>query len=259
LWQHTLQVEFPEKRLVVEAAETRKIGNYAIQTLAIGRANRGDRVPVAMITPAKDRLRTVVVLAHPDGKAAYLDADGAVKGLAKEFLQNEQSVILLDLFLTGDSEAAAARKHTANYFTTYNRTDAQERVQDLITACAFAQTHAKGRKVVLCGEGRAGLYAMLAAPAADAVIADADALDYSSDSALMSQDLFIPGLRRMGGFAAALSLDASKRTFVHNAGKHLTLQSQRDRAKVEPGRANHSDLVRWAENFGKQNNLSRAN
>src|SRR5688500_20312851 len=104
-----------------------------------------------------------------------------------------QSVVLLDTFLTGelaDESAAKARKQTTGFFTAYNRTGLQERVQDLITACALAQSHGKGRRVVLCGTGRAGLWALLAAPAADAIISDCAQLDLRNDAVLMEQDLF---------------------------------------------------------------------
>ncbi|HKQ38300.1 MAG TPA: hypothetical protein VJ063_09495, partial [Verrucomicrobiae bacterium] len=49
----------------------------------------------------------------------------------------------------------------------------------------------------LVGEGRAGICALLASPAADATIADADALDSASDEALLAPDLFVPGMRRL--------------------------------------------------------------
>jgi hypothetical protein len=131
---------------------------------------------------------------------------------------------VLDTFLTGelaDEAAGKARKQTSGFFTVYNRTDVQERVQDLITACAFAQTHGKGRRVVLCGSGRAGLWALLAAPAADAVVADCAQLDVRSDAVLMEQDLFAPGLRKIGAFEAAAVLAAPNSLLVHNTGENF--------------------------------------
>ena len=174
-----------------------------------------------MFTPAKDELRVITVLAHPDGKKAHLNSEGLPTGVAKELLARNQSVVLLDTFLTGelaDETAAGARKQTSGFFTVYNRTDVQERVQDLVTACAFAQTHGKGRHVVLCGSGRAGLWALLAAPAADAVVADCAQLDVRSDRALMEQDLFAPGLRKLGAFEAAPVLAAPNSLLIHNTG-----------------------------------------
>ena len=197
LWQHTLQVEIPED-VVVEVGSTG--GDKNVHAVSIGRAGKGDRLPVVMITPPKDALRYIAVLAHPEGKPAYIDKNNQPLGMAKTLLDKRISVVLVDTFLTGElanPEAAAARKHTANHFSTYNRTDLQERVQDLITACAFAQAHNKGRRVVLVGEGRAGICALLASPAADATIADANDLESATDEAFLTSDLFAPGIRRL--------------------------------------------------------------
>jgi hypothetical protein len=221
-WRHTLQIEFPERSLVIETSQTKKTGDITKHSLCVGRKGRGDRLPIVMFTPAKDNLRVMTVLAHPDGKGAFIDDSGAARGLAKELLARNQSVILLDTFLTGelaDADAGKARKHTSGPFTTYNRTDLQERVQDLITACAFAQIHGKGRRVILCGSGRAGLWAQLAAPAADAVIADCSGTDLTTDSELMKQDLFTPGLRKIGAFQGATLLAAPNALLLHNTGE----------------------------------------
>lgn len=234
LWNHTLQVEVPEDDVVVEATPSQTSGAYHFHSVAIGRAGKGDRLPVVMISPAKDRLRYLAVLAHPEGKSAYLGNDNEVKGLAKTLLDRQISIIVFDAFLTGElanREIAAARKHTAHHFSTYNRTDLQERVQDLITTCTFAQAHNKGRKVVLIGEGRAGLWALLAAPAADATIADADNLDLSTDTALLAPDLFAPGLRKLG-FQSAATLAAPRPLLVHNAGEKFPITPRPESSRL---------------------------
>jgi dienelactone hydrolase len=241
LWKHTLQVEIPEDNLIIEAAPSQNPGKNHFHSVAIGRAGKGDRLPVVMITPASDALRYLAVLAHAEGKAAYLDKDNQVKGLAKTLLDQRISVILVDTFLTGgiaNPEAAAARKPTGNYFGTYNRTDVQERVQDLITTCAFAQNHNKGRTIVLIGEGRAGIWALLAAPAADATIADADGLDVASDETLLAPDLFVPGIRRLG-FESMAALAAPRPLLVHNTGDKFSFP------KSNPARLSSGGIADW--------------
>ena len=229
-WRHTLQVELPERGLIVEASEIQNKSGYTLTPLHLGRAAKGDRIPVLLLTPDRDNYQFMVVLAHPQGKSAFLEEGGLAKGLAKQLLEHHYSVVLLDAFLTGEqaNEAALkARNPFANIFPTYNRTDLQERVQDLITACAFARRHEKGRRVLLCGLGRAGLWSLLAAPVADVVVADCDSLDLTTDTALMQQELFVPGIRKFGGFESAAMLALPHPLLIHNAGSNFSIERLR--------------------------------
>jgi hypothetical protein len=134
-------------------------------------------------------------------------------------------VVLVDLFQTGgnnDPAADAKRDYTKNFFTGYNRTDLQERVQDLVTVCAFAQTHGKGRTVVLNGAGRAGLWALLAAPASDALIADCAQFDSTSDEGFLARDIFSPGLRKLGGFEGVAAINTGNPLLLHNVSDKFT-------------------------------------
>jgi hypothetical protein len=134
-------------------------------------------------------------------------------------------VLLLDAFLTGsraDVAVAGARRRPFNdYFCTYNRTNLQERVQDLVTATAFLRSHSGVRSVVLAGCGRAGLWALLGAPAADAVAADCDRFDLTTDDELLDDDMFVPGLRRWGGFRTSAALAAPHPLLLHNIGSRF--------------------------------------
>jgi dienelactone hydrolase len=224
-WRHTLQVDIPEKGMVVQTSEPQKTSGYTFTKMLLGRAGRGDRIPVLMINPQQDSHRLLVVLAHPKGKSAYVDSAEKPIGLAKKLLDRGQSIILVDTFLTGESanpEVEKARKHFSDHFSTYNRTDLQERVQDLITVSVFAQNHSKGRNVVLCGMGRAGLWSLLAAPAVDAVVADCDSLETASDNAWLEQDLFVPGIRKIGGFEGVTALAAPHPVLLHNTGERFS-------------------------------------
>ncbi len=231
-YRHTLQVEFPERGVLAEIGEVTKAESCTVTKLAIGRAGRGDRLPAALLSPLNDAVNTMIILAHPGGKKAYLDSAGNPTGLAKKLVERGQTVLLLDTFLTGELSnlgVAKARKPFENFFTTYNRTDLQERVQDLITACAVARSHGKARRMtILCGTGRAGLWALLAAPAADAVVADCDGFDASSDQALLADDVFVPGIRRIGVFEGAAMLAVPHPLVLHNTADKFSTGGLRD-------------------------------
>src|SRR5207245_4981778 len=101
-WKHTMLVNVPEGDLMVEAGPVRKAGDYTVSRLAIGRAGKGDRLPVLMISPPRDRLNNIVILAHLDGKSAFLDVAGAPAGLGKKVLERGRSGRLFHAYLTGE-------------------------------------------------------------------------------------------------------------------------------------------------------------
>jgi len=256
LWRHTLQVDLVDRRnLLVESGKPTSLVGVTVTPVAFGRVGQNDRIPAVLLTPAASN-ETVVVLAHETGKSNYLSAGGAPAGLAKGLVERGFSVLLPDLFLTGelaDPELAKSRNYAEKPYLTYNnRTDGQERVQDLVTACAFARIHARAHHVTLCGAGRAGLWALLALPAADAAAADGNLLSTASDEALMAQDLFVPGLRNLGAFEGTALLTVPNPLLLHNTGGLFSLGSLRgiyaavgagDSFREESGRLSDAELA----------------
>jgi hypothetical protein len=116
--------------------------------------------------------------------------------------------------------ATSADNPFTNFYTTYNRTALQQRVGDLIALCAQARSLAGGKngraQVVLWGVGKAGLWSLLAAPAADLVLADADQFDPNNDAALLAADFFCPGIRNIGVFEGAAMLAAPHPLLLYN-------------------------------------------
>ena len=220
-WRHTLQAAFVDKGLLVLTQKMTKLPDYNLTDLALGRSGRGDRLSAVLLTPRRDVLRVTVVLAHPRGKTGCLETPTQPTGLARQFLGQGFRVLMVDTFQTGELADPEAQKRDlfGNFFTTYNRTPTQERVQDLITACAYAQTLQPTRPVILCGVGRAGLWALLAAPAADAVVADCDAFNAQNDDSFLAADIFVPGLLKLGGFESVAALAATNPLLLHHTGE----------------------------------------
>ncbi len=257
-WQHSLQLEFPVNELLAEAGRETKAPNCSVRRISIGRPGKGDRLPVIELTPPEGGERTLVVLAHPEGHTAFYDDDHGAKGLAAALLQQRKTVLLVDTFLTGDladAKASQSRNELQNFFCTYNRTDLQERVQDLITVCTYAR---RSGRVVLCGSGRAGLWALLAAPAADAVVADAAGVDANDDATLLGQDLFAPGLRRIGTFAGGPSLAAPHPLLLHNTGQDFgerelagvyAAAGHPEHFRAERGALSPQEISQWIAKF----------
>ncbi|MCW3095286.1 MAG: Acetyl xylan esterase [Chthonomonadaceae bacterium] len=241
-WQHTLAITTPDAaQLLVEETPPRRGNGYTQHAFHLGRADHGDNIPAILFVPTPSGSREAetksrspkldaVVLVHPNGKAAFLDSqasfhdDGSCTpgALVKSLLAQGQTVLLLDTFLTGvraSAEALKARQRPfGEFFDTYNRTNLQERVQDILTSIAYLRTRPGIQHVGVVGQGEAGLWALLAAPAADAVAADCDRTDLTTDDALLTEDLYAPGLRRLGDFHTAAVLAAPHPLLLHNTG-----------------------------------------
>jgi hypothetical protein len=130
----------------------------------------------------------------------------------------------IDVFQTGRAKAsrdiAAAGPTAEKFFTTYNRTDDANRIQDILTATAYARTRLNTTDINLVGFGMAGVWSLFARSLADDhlnLIADMAQFDTESDAEYIEK-LFIPGLRRSGDFRAALSVLAPGTALLHNTG-----------------------------------------
>ena len=255
-WDHTFQIIDPHAELRVDSGEWKTNGNYVSREYWLGRDQQSKRIPALLLRAPTNVMASIVVLVHPKGKSSFLHA-GQPIGLAKQLIDRGEGVVLLDLFLTGDlanDEAARARRPFVDFFSAYNRTDLQERILDLALACEFARTRFTSPRVTLCGQGRAGLWTLLAAPMADAVVADCDDLNTSQDEAFLSPDLFAPGIRSIGGFEGVAALAAPHPLLLHNASDEFSTQWLRQVYKnvdpkkslsVDSKKESDAQIVKW--------------
>ena len=218
-WRHTLQLDTSKDNFTAETVYLRSGTNYISEKLYIGRSEKGDRLSAMHFAPATGGKKLTVILADTDGKAPFLTSSNEPTSIAMSFLKHGVSVLLLDTFLTGDlanAELSSLRNQQVEmFFTTYNRTDIQERVQDLVSAAAYVRKRLKNQAMIY-GTGRAGLWALLAAPAVDGVIADCAKFDFASDTELLQPDVFVPGMRKIGGFENVAALAAPNPLLLHN-------------------------------------------
>lgn len=185
-------------------------------------------IPVRVVAPRRNRTKTAVLLTHPLGMSQSFDVEGRPIGFAEQLLAAGHTVVAFDVFLTGsraNNAERTQRDHFQNFFSTYNRTDLQERVGDLVTMCAFARSHLEGLKIVLHGRDEAGLWSLLAAPAADAVMADAAQFDAGNDELWTRQDWLVPSIRQIGTFDGPVLLATPNPVLIHNAGAKFPTQN----------------------------------
>jgi hypothetical protein len=87
------------------------------------------------------------------------------------------------------------------------------------------------------------------------VAADCAQLDTATDDALLTNDLYTPGLRRLGDFATAATLAAPHPLLLHNTGAHFTgidwigdvyhALGAKDALHVEPAPLSTEAIVSW--------------
>lgn len=257
-WQHTLQVDLSDTGARIQPGPVHTSGGFAGSKFQITRPGDHGTLKATYWAPADVLLQpkpAVVVLADPSPSAAAGDDLGNPGGLVPLLLARGLAVLSVDQFSTSDPA-----DQFANFYSTYNRTKVQSRVRDLLTLCTAARA-ADPRKpmlfrVILVGRGAAGPWTLLAAPGADAVAADCNQLDPSSDNALLAPDLFCPGLRNIGTLQGAAMLAAPHPLLLHNTAPKFesgdiqkTYRASGDRRKIrvvnEP--VTDDDLIAWIQ------------
>jgi dienelactone hydrolase len=228
-FRHTLAAEWPEgvegvRRQasgVSNRSATLARGMVSEEWLWLERPERGDRVPALLLVKPGVRPGVATLVVHEGGIGALIDAgSGEPKPLVARLLEQGRAVMLIDPFLVGSAQSPTTRAEEIakiRYFTTYNRTDAANRVQDILTALSYLKSRPEVSRVRLVGMGEAGLGCLLAralAPGIDATVVDAARFDDEDDS--YRERLFIPGLRRAGDLRTAAALAAPGRLFIHN-------------------------------------------
>lgn len=257
LWRHTLQLEWPENDVRLAFKPVRSGDGFSAADFEMRRAAERGVIAATWFKPRKPTAtaRPLVVLVSETDADGHLDTTHNPRGLAGLLIENGHGVVALSGFAASPTADAPA-----NFYTTYNRTLLQERVRDLATLCACVRSLANGGgkpsvKVVLHGEGRAGLWCALAAPAADGVIADARDLKAGEDPIWIEPSAFCPGFNALGGWETAVLLAAPHPLWLHGQNRELAAErlekgfrniGQSNRLRVTPTAPGDSvALFRW--------------
>ena len=162
------------------------------QQIVLSRPVRKDRIPG-------------VWLPGGSGAALVVDSRGAEaarkSALVQDLIKAGRSVLLIDCFQTGSAVAPRDRSH--KFFTTFNRTDDANRVQDILTALAFLSSRKAGA-VELYGTGEASIWCLFAAAIAPVELSlHADTGWFRGSDADYLHSFFVPGIERAGGVGVA--------------------------------------------------------
>ncbi|MBW3627897.1 MAG: hypothetical protein KY464_01250 [Gemmatimonadetes bacterium] len=192
---------------------------YTIERWVVARAEESDWIPAVWLRPASTgRVATIVL--DDEGKAGLASPGNAE--LVRGLLAAGQSVLAPDLFKIGEHVLPAGTKtdrdEQAPHFSTYNRTDTQERVQDVLTTIAFLRDQGVQR-INLLGAADAGVWALLAAATAGDALGRVAIyqMDGRSEDPAEALRYLVPGLFKAGGLPAAAALAAPTPLLVAGA------------------------------------------
>jgi hypothetical protein len=251
-WRHSLQVLWPlSDSQLIRKEDPRDSGGFSSASLKVDR-NGKETLLGTYWTPTDTQKKAhagLVVLQSADG----VGGDAAPVGLPLALLKRGLAIVVMDY-----SPTLPPVDQLANFYTTYNRTLLQQRVRDLTAVCAVTPSIGSDRgktfHIILVGQGRVGIAALLTAPAADAVIVDCDQLDVSDDEALLAPDLFCPGMRNVGTFEGPAMLGTPHPLLLHNTGSKFRTEGIRSAYKaanagknlrIESRRLSDEELINW--------------
>lgn len=208
-----------------EALQSQTIEAWANgEYFAVGRSGKGDRIPGAILQPrrAREWVKPTLVI-HPEGSAWTLSSSESRRGYVAEILSRGGAVMAVDVFNTGHArghrDIAAAGRRAQTFFSTYNRSDTAQRVQDILTAFAYARQRFGTEDVQLVCLDAAGPWCSLARALVDAPVdlaVDWHGFDADSEEAYL-ENLFVAGIGKAGGLGGAVSLWQGGRLYVFNA------------------------------------------
>lgn len=218
-YKYALMAETPQPaEIITSQPESQKVGTLTAESLMLSRRSKEDRVPLKIYPAKPARARAKSGTTSKDYTLVVVPPASEVSSLLIEQLTKSGTTVAVLTCFAGRTSAAETARY--GFYTTYNRTDAANRVQDILTAIAFVKQQAGGGRLTVIGQGEAGLWTLLArglAPQVERMIVDANQFDNTSDEAFL-QLLPIPGLRRAGDFATSVALAPLTPLVIHNTG-----------------------------------------
>ncbi len=257
-WQHTLQLESSGVKGEVRFDSIGASNALLAANIRLLRPGEDSAVQATYWVPenvVSDPAAKLVVISGGDLPAVPEDGKPNLqpKGVVGACLQRGLAVLAINGFSSGEPP-----DQFANYYTTYNRTKLQSRVRDLATVCASADSLDPRKfisyRVILVGQGAAGVWSVMAAPAAEAVIADLNALDLTEEQTWLAPDLFCPGILNVGGLEGAALLAAPHPLWLHNTPTQFASQALRntysmsgkpERLRLESQSASDARVADW--------------
>jgi hypothetical protein len=183
-----LTAEWPSQALIEKTSQE---GGEII----LWRPGKGERIPGTWI----DGKGPAALVVNVEGAKAALQTKEA-----REWIAARRPLLAIDAYQTG--RAAVSREQPGRQHLIFNKSDAANRVQDILTGIAFL-TGAGHSPVTLMGRGDAAVWCVFAAAVAKTPVeVKADIGSFQGKDSDFIERFFVPGIQRAGGWSAALLL-----------------------------------------------------
>lgn len=250
--QHQLEASSPEA-IDCKIMSSSKGKNFIVHQLLIAPKDKNEWIPCILYQPFSATNSTVIVTADQGKNYWVKEGVAAPNDLITKLLGQKCNVLAPDLFKQGEhilpDLTKTPRVENDKLFTTYNLTDRQEQIQDILTIVkAINQNNELSHTIDLYAVGNTGITGLLLASITNdlnRVVLDGDHFDPTTDQNMLK--LQIPGIMRIGGLKTVLGLVASKRLLLYNANPTLKVAEITEVNKLENNKDNFSVTT---ENIG---------
>lgn len=199
----TAAVKVKPNDLACERVGYEERPDCVVEKWILSRKGANDHVPGILYRSKGPEAQSARVFVSDQGKAAFAAPTGGPGADVKAALNAGAMALVIDAFLLGEENAATARtkRLVEGFQDTYQATDTDYRIQDVLTAVGFlrARRDCTGN-IGVTATGEAGLWATFAV-AIDGGVKDADldlsAQPYATDEPWLNTD-YIPGVRAAG-------------------------------------------------------------
>ncbi|HZK93861.1 MAG TPA: CocE/NonD family hydrolase [Prolixibacteraceae bacterium] len=232
----------------------RSKGNGFIATrLLISKNAKNDWIPCVLFQPLSIANSTVILTAE-QGKDYWVKEGLATpNNLIIKLLDQKCNVLALDLFKQGEhilqDSTRTGQLENAEYFTTYNLSDRQEQIQDILTIIkAIDENDDLSHNIDLYATGNTGITGLLLATITndlDRIVLDGDHFDSTTDQNMLK--LQMPGIMRIGGLKTVLALATNQHLLLYNANPSLIFSEVTEVSKLENNKGHFSITT---ENLG---------
>ncbi len=212
--------------------------DFTVYQLLIARKNENDWIPCVLYQPSSIANSTVILTAD-DGKNHWVkDGASTPDEVILKLLDQKRSVLVPDLFKQGEhvlqDSTKTRRDENIEHFTSYNLTDRQEQIQDLLTIVSAMRSNKElSQKIDLYATGNTGITGLFASTLINdlnKIVIDGNGFDPTTDQNMLT--LQMPGIMRIGGLKTVLALATNQNMLLYNANPSLVSSEITEVAKL---------------------------